>query len=93
MQTSRQLLVHGGPILTMDPDRPLVDAVLMQFGHIVAAGTMDDVTALRAGPVEELDLRGRLATPGLNDAHAHIMMTGFAPVSYTHLTLPTKRIV
>jgi len=78
MQTSRQFLVHGGPILTMDSDRPLVDAVLMQFGRIVAAGTLEDVTAFRAGPVEELDLNGRLASPGLNDAHAHIMMTGFA---------------
>ncbi|MDQ3656281.1 MAG: amidohydrolase [Chloroflexota bacterium] len=78
MQTPRQLLVHGGPILTMDPARPVVDAVLTQFGKIVAVGTMDEVTAFRAGPVEELDLRGRLATPGLNDAHAHIMMTGFA---------------
>lgn len=78
MQTTRQFLVHGGPILTMDPDRPLVDAVLMQFGRIVASGTLDEVTTFCAGPVEELDLKGRLATPGLNDAHAHIMMTGFA---------------
>jgi len=78
MQTTRQFLVHGGPILTMDPDRPLVDAVLMQFGRIFASGTLDEVTTFCAGPVEELDLKGRLATPGLNDAHAHIMMTGFA---------------
>lgn len=78
MQSSRQLLVHGGPILTMDPDRPIADAVLMQFGKIVAVGSIADVSALRAGAVDEFDLRGRLATPGLNDAHAHIMMTGFA---------------
>lgn len=78
MRTSRQLLVHGGPILTMDPDRPLAEAVLMQFGAIVAVGTLDEVRAQAAGPLDELDLRGRLASPGLNDAHAHIMMTGFA---------------
>ncbi len=78
MRTIQQILVHGGPILTMDPERPVVDAVLMQFGHIVAAGPLDEVMTLRAGQVEDLDLHGRLATPGLNDAHAHIMMTGFA---------------
>lgn len=78
MQTTEQLLVHGGPILTMDPDRPIAEAVLMHLGRIVAVGTLDEVMALRAGPVEELDLGGRLASPGLNDAHAHIMMTGFA---------------
>ncbi len=78
-----QLLVHGGPILTMDPQRPIAEAVLMQFGKIVAVGSLADVSALRAGPGDDLDLRGRLATPGLNDAHAHIMMTGFAQSELT----------
>jgi len=87
-----QLLVHGGPILTMDPDSPVADAVLMQLGKIVAVGTMDDVLAHRAGPVEELDLTGRLATPGLNDAHAHIMMTGFAQTEIS-LAAPAVRSI
>ncbi len=78
MRTPQQVLVHGGPILTMNPDQPIVEAVLMQFGRIVATGKLDEVLTLRAGPVQDIDLRGRLATPGLNDAHAHIMMTGFA---------------
>jgi predicted amidohydrolase YtcJ len=78
MTTPRQLLVHGGPILTMDRERPVVDAVLMQLGRIVAIGTLDEVRPFIAGQSDDIDLRGRLASPGLNDAHAHIMMTGFA---------------
>jgi predicted amidohydrolase YtcJ len=74
----QQLLVHGGPILTMNPGQPVVDATLLQFGRVVAVGSLDDVRRLQAGKVETIDLQGRLATPGLNDAHAHIMMTGFA---------------
>ncbi len=89
-QTNRQLLVHGGPILTMNPDQPIVEAALFQFGRIVAVGKMDDVRPLTIGVVDSIDLRGRLATPGLNDAHAHIMMTGFAqaqiPLAAPHVS-------
>ncbi len=86
-QAPHQLLVHGGPILTMDPDRPVVDAVLMQLGHVVAAGSLDEVRAYATGTPQDIDLKGRLASPGLNDAHAHIMMTGFAQAQLT-LTAP-----
>ncbi len=75
---NRQLLVHGGPILTMDPSAPTVEAVLCQFGRVAAAGSLDDVRRLQAGAVDVIDLAGRLASPGLNDAHAHVAMTGFA---------------
>ena len=75
---SNALLVHGGPILTMDRATPLVDAVLMRDRVVVAVGSLHDVRRFVAGPTDEIDLRGRLASPGLNDAHAHIMGTGFA---------------
>jgi len=75
---SPQLLIHGGPILTMNPDQPVVEAALLHCGRVLAVGTMSDLEPLRTGSVESIDLQGRLATPGLNDAHAHIMMTGFA---------------
>ena len=38
-----------------------------------------------------IDATGLTLMPGLIDAHCH--MTFDEPVSYTHLTLPTKRIV
>ena len=62
----------------MDPERPIADAALFQFGRIVAVGSLDEVATLQVGAVDTIDLKGRLASPGLNDAHAHIMMTGFA---------------
>lgn len=77
---SRQLLLHGGPILTMDMRRPVVDAVLCQFGRVVAVGSLDEVRGFRAGPVDIVDLDGRLACPGLNDAHAHVDGIGFAQI-------------
>lgn len=72
------LLIHGGPILTMDPDRPLVEAVLLELGRVRATGDLATVSALAGPRTERIDLDGRLACPGLDDAHAHIMGIGFA---------------
>ncbi|HEU0165463.1 MAG TPA: amidohydrolase [Thermomicrobiales bacterium] len=73
-----RLLIHGGPILTMDPANPLVEAVGIEEGRIAAVGSLSDVTSYLGSRFDEIDLRGRLATPGLYDAHCHVMMTGFA---------------
>lgn len=78
MTSNTSLIIHGGPILTMDPDQPMVEAVLIQQGLVTAAGSESSVTEMAPQSAEVIDLQGRLATPGLNDAHAHIMMTGFA---------------
>lgn len=78
MMQSRPLLLHGGPILTMNPSQPEVEAVLLRDGLVSTAGSLDEIRPAAPGNVESIDLQGRLATPGLNDAHAHIMMTGFA---------------
>lgn len=72
--TSR-LLLHGGPILTMDRSNPIVDAVLIENGRIADVG---DSVRRNAPTTDHIDLQGRLACPGLDDAHAHIMGVGFA---------------
>ena len=84
------LLVYGGPILTMNPAQPEVDAVGILQGRIVAVGTLADVRAELGPHYDEIDLQGRTATPGLYDAHAHIFGTGIAageiPVSADHVS-------
>ena len=75
---SRTLIVHGGPILTMDDANPIVDAVGIDQGIVVATGSEAEVRERMPAGVETIHLDGRLATPGLYDAHAHVMGTGFA---------------
>jgi predicted amidohydrolase YtcJ len=75
---SRSLIVHGGPILTMSDANPVVDAVGIDQGIVVAAGTEAEVREMMPAGAASIHLDGRLATPGLYDAHAHVMMTGFA---------------
>lgn len=55
---------------------PLTEAVAIAGNRILARGTTDAMRAL-AGPEARLvDLGGRFAMPGLNDAHLHVIPTG-----------------
>lgn len=69
------LLLLNGVIHTMEPGQPIVSALAIDrgSGRILALGDDADVRAL-AGPLTEtLDLRGRVAIPGMIDAHTHLL--------------------
>ena len=72
------ILIHGGPILTMNGNQPLVDAVGIINGKVRAVGDLAAVKSEMGSTFDEIDLKGRMATPGLYDAHAHIIGTGVA---------------
>lgn len=71
------LLMFNGAIRTMDPALPLVEAVLIRGGRIFARGPSADLLPL-AGNASRIDLAGRSAVPGLEDAHLHLCMHGLA---------------
>lgn len=66
------LLLHGGRIRTFDPTGSVVDALAVRAGRIVALGA----DALRLRAAETIDLDGRTALPGVNDAHLHAAWLG-----------------
>lgn len=70
------LILHGGAIHTLWPDLPRCSALAAKDGRVVALG--DDAAVLPlAGPRTELvDLAGRTAIPGINDAHNHMLELG-----------------
>ncbi len=72
------LLLVNGRIHTMDPGNPVVTAVAIRGGRVVYAGDDAGAKAAAAPGSPAIDLTGRTATPGLNDAHAHPMSVGFA---------------
>ncbi|MCO5221597.1 MAG: amidohydrolase [Thermomicrobiales bacterium] len=75
---SNNLLLVNGRFKTMNPAQPTAEAVAMQNGIIIAVGSNDDARAVADRNSDVLDLGGRTATPGLNDAHAHPMMLGMS---------------
>ena len=75
--SGQRLVVHGGPVYTVAGDQPLAEAFAVEGGRFVAVGTEAEVLAGRAD-WPRLDLDGRTVTPGLIDAHAHLMGLGQA---------------
>jgi predicted amidohydrolase YtcJ len=73
------VLLHGH-ILTVDAKDSVVQALAIRHGVIVKVGTDADVLqfAGKAPGIRIIDLRGRTATPGLIDTHAHIAEGGVA---------------
>jgi hypothetical protein len=62
----------------MTDTAPVVEAIGIDHGVVVAAGSEVEVRDRMPAGVETINLDGRMATPGLYDAHAHVMGTGFA---------------
>ena len=72
-QQANQLLVFGGPILTMDA--PAAEAMLVEDGTIRALGDFSELVAL-APAATRLDLAGRTLMPGFIDSHVHVRELG-----------------
>ncbi|MFT4040975.1 MAG: amidohydrolase [Thermomicrobiales bacterium] len=70
------LILVNGVIHTVDASHPLVSAVAVRDGRIVATGDDAEIRAL-AGPATIIeDLGGAAVVPGLIDAHNHMQNTG-----------------
>ncbi|MGO4680530.1 amidohydrolase [Microbacterium sp. 2MCAF23] len=66
------LLLRGGRIRTLDPGGSTTDALAVRAGRIIALGA----EALGLHATETVDLDGRTAIPGVNDAHLHAAWLG-----------------
>ena len=71
----RDLLVVGR-IHTLAPAAPLAGAVLVRDGRFAWVGSAAECQARARPGAERLDLGGGCATPGLADAHGHVLWHG-----------------
>ena len=56
----------------------LAQAVALWGGRVLATGSDDDISPLIGPDTRVIDLAGRFVTPGLNDAHMHLIPYGTA---------------
>ena len=75
-QPQADLVLRNGRIWTVDEHRPEVEAIACLDGRIAAAGAAADVQRWIGTRTRIIDLRGRLALPGFNDAHVHLLAGG-----------------
>ena len=71
------LVLTGGKVFTADARGTLAEAVAVEGNRIVAVGTSREIGAAYNG-ARTIDLRGRLVTPGFNDAHIHFLGGGLS---------------
>ncbi len=60
-----------GFIYTMEQDLPVVEAVAVRDGKIMALGTSSEIQKCRGKMTRVVDLERRMAMPGLIDGHCH----------------------
>lgn len=66
------LILKNGAIYTVDAARSWADALDIVNGRIDFAGPDSSPLALAGPHTHIVDLRGRIAPPGLNDSHVHL---------------------
>src|SRR5580765_2541135 len=74
--TTADLVLTGGKILTLDRHSRIVQALAVRGGRITALGRDAEIASLTGPDTRRLELRGRLAVPGLIDGHAHMDREG-----------------
>lgn len=71
------MLLYNGKIFTADENFTIAEAVAIDGERIVAVGASKDLQA-KYTAATEIDLKGKLVTPGFNDAHVHFLRGALA---------------
>src|SRR3712207_5738190 len=71
------LILTNGKVFTSDARGTVAEAVAVEGSRIVAVGTSREIGA-RYTAARTIDLKGRLVTPGFNDAHIHFLGGGLS---------------
>src|SRR4051794_11838324 len=65
------LVLYNGRVFTSDAARPNAQAIAIGGRFVIAVGTSGEVRGLAGPNTELINLEGRVAVPGFNDAHFH----------------------
>src|SRR5690606_12931436 len=68
----------NGEFYTVNDKQPWVQALAISGGRIVFAGQDRDVENYIGPDTRVVDLQGRMAMPGVHDAHIHLLYGGRA---------------
>lgn len=86
-----EMIFHGGPIITLDSDDRIVEAIAIEEGKIVAVGDLATVKALADADTKQVDLEGKPLLPGFVDSHSHAGFMGLQAMSANLLPAPDGR--
>lgn len=70
------IILTNGKIYTVNSAQPWAEAVAIKDGKYLHVGTSAEVEAYLSENTEIIDLAGKMAMPGINDAHVHTTRGG-----------------
>jgi len=80
VRSPQRVVYRGGPVLTMDGQGRVVDALAIVGDRIAAVGSDADVRPFIEDGARVVDLQGRALLPGFIDAHGHFPGAGIYAV-------------
>ncbi|MBN3520591.1 amidohydrolase [Algoriphagus lutimaris] len=74
---SANLIITNGKIYTVNEANPIVEAVAIKDGKILALGSSAEMADYISEETQLVDLTGMTMTPGFIESHAHLMGIGY----------------
>ncbi len=87
------LVLIGGPVITLDDGRRRVEAIAVRDGRLVVVGTAAEARAASGPATRVVDLGGRVVLPAFHDAHVHPVSAGVEQGQCNLNDLPTADAV
>ncbi|CAN7381770.1 amidohydrolase [Aquipseudomonas alcaligenes] len=70
------MVLFNGKVFTADKARPMVQAIAVENGKVLAVGSDAEIQALADASTQRIDLAGKALMPGLIDTHSHAIFGG-----------------
>ena len=70
------MVLFNGKVFTADKARPMVQAIAVENGKVLAVGSDAEIKALADASTQHIDLAGKALMPGLIDTHSHAIFGG-----------------
>ncbi|MHA1984378.1 MAG: amidohydrolase [Candidatus Hodarchaeales archaeon] len=87
MNSSADLILYNGKIITIDTNEAIHEAVACLFGRFLAIGATNDILRFKGEKTKIIDLQGKSGIPGLIDSHSHMIANGLARKLYIDLSM------
>jgi len=85
---SADLVLHNGNLATMSDRLPWAEAMAVRGGRILAVGSNEEVARRRSAGTKVIDLEGKYVSPGIIDAHSHVIAFGHMQLKFVLLRPP-----